>query len=144
MASTETAYIALLVTFKHYFYQALRILRKCLFRRYLPQWVVLFMAAFMGFFSHGLQLLVIRNTISLPSFLRRVLSSKIGQGMLNSVQSTNAFFEALEVIYYSSASFMNELINMAVGFALFISMKPPIYRGTFPDCKLLPKVLFIK
>ncbi|KAJ6421783.1 hypothetical protein OIU84_029054, partial [Salix udensis] len=55
--------------FKHYFYQALRILRKCLFRRYLPQWVVLFMAAFMGFFGHGLQLLVIRNTISLPSFL---------------------------------------------------------------------------
>ncbi|KAJ6412821.1 hypothetical protein OIU84_005800 [Salix udensis] len=34
---------------------------------------------------------------------------------------------------------MNELINMGVGFALFISMKPPIYRGTFPDCKLLPK-----
>ncbi|KAB5548034.1 hypothetical protein DKX38_011440 [Salix brachista] len=30
-----------------------------------------------------------------------------------------AFFP---VIYYSSASFMNELINMAVGFALFISM----------------------
>jgi hypothetical protein len=36
---------------------------------YLPQWVVLFMAAFMGFFGYGLQWLVIRNTISLPYIL---------------------------------------------------------------------------
>ncbi|KAJ6683804.1 hypothetical protein OIU85_007496 [Salix viminalis] len=36
---------------------------------YLPQWVVLFMAAIMGFFGYGLQWLVIRNTISLPYIL---------------------------------------------------------------------------
>ncbi|CAK7355923.1 unnamed protein product [Dovyalis caffra] len=36
---------------------------------YLPLWVVLFMAAFMGFFGYGLQWLVIRNIISLPYIL---------------------------------------------------------------------------
>ncbi|XP_044466868.1 protein NUCLEAR FUSION DEFECTIVE 4-like [Mangifera indica] len=36
---------------------------------YMPLWVVLFMAAFMGFFSYGLQWLVIRNVISLPYIL---------------------------------------------------------------------------
>ncbi|KAG6782601.1 hypothetical protein POTOM_012011 [Populus tomentosa] len=36
---------------------------------YFPLWVVLFMAAFMGFFGYGLQWLVIRNIISLPYIL---------------------------------------------------------------------------
>jgi len=40
---------------------------------YFPLWVVLFMAAFMGFFSYGLQWLVIRNVISLPYVLVRSL-----------------------------------------------------------------------
>ncbi|KAK2661961.1 hypothetical protein Ddye_000535 [Dipteronia dyeriana] len=36
---------------------------------YFPLWSVLFMAAFMGFISYGLQWLVIRNVISLPYIL---------------------------------------------------------------------------
>ncbi|KAJ6703812.1 putative NODULIN-LIKE PROTEIN [Salix viminalis] len=36
---------------------------------YFPLWVVLFMAAFMGFVGYGLQWLVIRSTISMPYIL---------------------------------------------------------------------------
>ncbi|XP_002519900.4 protein NUCLEAR FUSION DEFECTIVE 4 [Ricinus communis] len=36
---------------------------------YFPLWVVLFIAAFMGFFGYGLQWLLIRNVISLPYIL---------------------------------------------------------------------------
>ncbi|KAK6947276.1 Nodulin-like [Dillenia turbinata] len=35
---------------------------------YLPLWVVMFVAAFLGFFAYGLQWLVIRNVLSLPYF----------------------------------------------------------------------------
>ncbi|CAK9180014.1 unnamed protein product [Ilex paraguariensis] len=36
---------------------------------YLPLWVVMFMAAFMGLFGYGLQWLVVRNIIALPYFV---------------------------------------------------------------------------
>lgn len=36
---------------------------------YFPLWVVLFIAAFMGFIGYGIQWLVIRQIISLPYFL---------------------------------------------------------------------------
>ncbi|XP_065880055.1 protein NUCLEAR FUSION DEFECTIVE 4-like [Euphorbia lathyris] len=36
---------------------------------YFPLWIVLFMAAFMGFFGYGLQWLLLRNFISLPYIL---------------------------------------------------------------------------
>lgn len=36
---------------------------------YFPLWVVMFMAAFMGFFGYGLQWLLIRDVITLPYFL---------------------------------------------------------------------------
>lgn len=41
---------------------------------YFPVWVVMFMAAFMGFIGYGLQWLVIKNIITLPYFLVRMLS----------------------------------------------------------------------
>ena len=43
---------------------------------YFPAWVVLFMAAFMGFIGYGLQYLVIKSIITLPYFLVRCFSSK--------------------------------------------------------------------
>lgn len=42
---------------------------------YLPLWVVMFMAAFMGLFGYGLQWLVIQRIISLPYFLVIVTTS---------------------------------------------------------------------
>ncbi|KAI9083919.1 hypothetical protein K1719_034177 [Acacia pycnantha] len=36
---------------------------------HLPLWIVMFMAAFMGFFGYGLQWLLIKNIISLPYFV---------------------------------------------------------------------------
>lgn len=37
--------------------------------KYFPLWVVMFVAAFMGFLGYGLQWLVIQGHISLPYFL---------------------------------------------------------------------------
>ncbi|KAH7849769.1 hypothetical protein Vadar_022739 [Vaccinium darrowii] len=45
---------------------------------YLPLWVVMFMAAFMGLFGYGIQWLVIRQVISLPYFLVFLLSLLAG------------------------------------------------------------------
>ena len=43
---------------------------------YFPAWVVMFMAAFMGFIGYGLQYLVIKSIITLPYFLVRCFSSR--------------------------------------------------------------------
>lgn len=42
---------------------------------YLPLWVVMFMAAFMGLFGYGLQWLVIQRIITLPYFLVIITTS---------------------------------------------------------------------
>lgn len=44
---------------------------------YFPLWVVLFMAAFMGFLGYGVQWLLIRNVLTLPYFLVLSLSRKL-------------------------------------------------------------------
>lgn len=43
--------------------------------KYLPLWVVMFMAAFMGLFGYGLQWLVIQRIITLPYFLVIITTS---------------------------------------------------------------------
>ncbi|KAK4593703.1 hypothetical protein RGQ29_017705 [Quercus rubra] len=48
---------------------------------YLPLWVVMFMAAFMGLFGYGLQWLVIQRIITLPYFLVFLLSLMAGCGI---------------------------------------------------------------
>ncbi|KVH89304.1 Major facilitator superfamily domain, general substrate transporter [Cynara cardunculus var. scolymus] len=45
---------------------------------YLPKWIVLFMAAFIGLFAYGLQWLIIQRAISLPYFVVFFLCSSAG------------------------------------------------------------------
>lgn len=64
---------------------------------YFPLWVVLFMAAFMGFFGYGIQWLLIRNVLTLPYFL--VLSHSLSLENFNSNYFCSKYQEISNELY---------------------------------------------